>query len=164
MSDYGWAVHEAGHAIAYLAANPDLVERVEILNCGDYAQIVPIFSCEPEELGISHLVNFCCGCLAERIWAGEKDAVFNLINAHGNLFWLEVLFDTPHGGGFDKIAFRAIANTLDPFPKEEFATALLAAEKHLEHYLPLANMDALHKRLLDGGFSLTARDLQPVMH
>ena len=162
MPDYGWAVHEAGHAIAYIAANPENVERVEVVNCGDYAQVVPIFSCDPAELGISHLVNFCCGSLAERVWAGEKDCILNLIDNKRN--WLDALFDTPHGSRFDKLGFYAIAKTLDPFPNEEFAEALVIAEKLLERYLPLADMDALHRRLLDGGFSLAARDLKPVVH
>ena len=158
----GWTVHEVSHAIAYIAANPEKVSRVDIVNCGDYAQVVPVLNCEHSELGISHLVNYCCGSLGERVWAGEKDCIINLIDNYGN--WIEALFDTPHGGDWDKFAFQAIAGSLDPFPNKEFARALVLAEKILERYLPLADIDTLHRRLLDGGFSLTARDLTPVVH
>ena len=159
----GWAAHELGHCIAYVARHPDLVPWCDVYQDGDAAQVQPRVLCDPSELGLTPLVNFAAGSIGERVHAGELEAIERLMAT--NTDWLRAVFDTPHFSEHDWQCFRTIIAGTPALPVEEFAQELVIAERLIERYLPYVDVDAFQTKLeRDGRFRFGVHNLKRTLH
>ena len=159
----GWAAHELGHAIHWVARHPDQVPYVDVERVGSEARVEPHIICEVSELGMTPLINFVAGSMGERVHAGERDCIKNLIQCEGN--WLKALFDTPHHSPHDQQCFQMILSGTPSLPVEEFTKELFTAERLIERYLPLVDVNAFQNQLeRDGRFRFGVHNLKRTLH
>ena len=160
---FGWAAHEIGHAIHWIARHPGDVPYVDVHRVGNEARVEPHITCDLSELGMTPLINFAAGSLGERVHAGEINAIERLIDETDN--WVQAIFDTPHYSDHDWQSFKTIIVNTPGFPVKEFAEELVTAEQLIQKYLPYVDVAAFQRKLeRDGHFRFEVYDLKKTLH